>query len=143
MSEPFRTNFKHELPSRFDRKRLAKAQAEQHERYCNKQIDQRDRRICRACSWRSDPEAMTLLTRGHRAHIVYESAGGGMEPNNRVTLCPQCHQDEHRDQLRFSRDGGPYKGIDANQGMEFWRKDSVGQWYCSRRELAPHVVEKD
>jgi hypothetical protein len=66
-----------------------------------------------------------------------------MEPSNRVTLCARCHSDEHHDRLRFRADGGPYVGIDANEPMEFWCKDTDGVWYLSRREVAPGIVERD
>lgn len=66
-----------------------------------------------------------------------------MEPTNRVTLCPRCHQDEHKDRLRLTREGGPYVGIDANESLEFWRKDDQGEWYLDTRELAVGVTEKD
>lgn len=130
-------------PSRVDdaiERESAEASAK---RRADKAIDARDRRQCRACSRHSDPEATGILRRGHRAHIVYASAGGADEPSNRVTLCYECHNAEHKDRLRFTAEGGPYAGIDANLGMEFWRKTKDGEWYLSRRELAPHVVEKD
>ena len=117
--------------------------ADAAKRKADKAVDIRDRRICRCCGRHSDPEAMGLTKRGHRAHIVYESAGGGMEPENRVTLCYECHNDEHKDRLRFTADGGPYVGINANGGMEFWRKTPAGEWYLSHRETAPHVRERD
>lgn len=131
------------LDSRVDVALEKQATEAANERAWDKQIDRRDHRDCRACGVHSDPEVIGLLTRGHRAHIVYASAGGSMEPSNRVTLCSRCHNDEHKDRLRFTADGGPYVGIDANGPMEFWRKDEHGEFYLSRRELAPHVIEKD
>ena len=135
--------FKTEQPSRVDVALEKEAEAAKLERQWNAEIDARDRRQCRACGKKTDPEAVGLLKRGHRAHIVYASACGSMEPSNRVTLCARCHNDEHQDRLRFTREGGPYVGLDARLGLEFWRKDAEGQWYLSRREIAPHVVEKD
>lgn len=133
--------FKHDMETRVDVALQKKADDDKIERDANAEIDRRDGRQCRACGKRTNPDAIGLL-RGHRAHIVYASAGGSMDASNRVTLCPGCHQDEHKDRLRFTEDGGPYVGIDANQGMEFWRKTDGG-WYLSRREIAPHVVERD
>ncbi len=135
---------KFEEPSRVDeaieREKAETAEKRRHD----KEVDARDHRQCRACGRHSDPDATGLTKRGHRAHIVYESAGGSDEASNRVTLCFECHNDEHKDRLRFTADGGPYVGIDANLGMEFWRKEkATGEWYLSRRETAPHVVEKD
>ena len=77
------------------------------------------------------------------AAVLYSAAGGSMEPFNRVTLCPRCHQDEHKDRLRFTAEGGPYVGLDANGGLEFWRKDEPGQSFMEHREIPPHVREKD
>lgn len=137
------TFFKHDMPSRVDLAIKRDADDASHLRQWNAAIDKRDCRQCRACGRHSVVEAMGLTTRGHRAHIVYASAGGSYEPSNRVTLCYACHNDEHKDRLRFTADGGPYVGIDANVGLEFWRKDPEGRWYLSKRELAPHVIEKD
>lgn len=135
--------FKHDMETRVDVALEKQADDAKLERQYNAEIDRRDGRQCRACGKRTDPDAVGLL-RGHRAHIVYASAGGSMESSNRVTLCPRCHQDEHKDRLRFTETGGPYVGLDANAGMEFWRKDvDSGGWYLSRRELLPHVIEKD
>jgi len=137
-----RTFWKWDLPSRVDVRLEREAQAATAERRWNQEIDARDARECRACGKRTDPDAIGLL-RGHRAHIVYASACGSMAPNNRVTLCPRCHQDEHRDRLRYTREGGPYVGIDANGPLEFWRKDDEDRWYLARRELAVRMIEKD
>jgi hypothetical protein len=139
----FATNFKHDQPSRVDKRMEREAQEAADRRRYDKDIDRRDRKECRSCNRKSDPDVVGLTKRGHRAHIVYASAGGSWEPDNRVTLCYACHNDEHKDRLRFTSEGGPYVGIDANAGMEFWRKTKDGDWYLSRREIAPHVVEKD
>jgi hypothetical protein len=134
--------FKHDMETRVDVRLAREAQDASDERRWNAEIDARDRRQCRACGKRTNPDDVGLL-RGHRAHIVYASAGGSMESSNRVTLCPGCHNAEHKDRLRFTVEGGPYVGIDANGGMTFWRKDEQGHWYLSIRELSPHVVERD
>lgn len=136
------TMFKHDMDTRVDVALDRKAEAEKRERQYVKGIDARDHRICRACGKHTNPDTLGLL-RGHRAHIVYRSANGSGEPWNRVTLCPACHNDEHKDRLRFTAEGGPYVGLNADEGLEFWRKDAEGVWYLSRREIAPHVVERD
>lgn len=41
-----------------------------------------------------------------------------------------------RDKLRFTAEGGPYVGIDANKGLECWRKDEPGEGFMARREIA-------
>lgn len=138
---PHQSFFKSDMETRVDVALDKQAEDARMERQYNAEIDRRDHRQCRACGKRTDPDVIGLL-RGHRAHIVYASAGGSMEPWNRVTLCPACHLAEHKDRLRFTESGGPYVGIDANGPMEFWRKEGRdGDFYLSRRELAPHVVE--
>lgn len=137
------TFFKHDMKSRVDERMEDEANETRDRRRWDAEIDRRDGKRCRACGRHSDPDRIGLTTRGHRAHIVYASAGGSWEPFNRVTLCFACHNDEHKDRLRFTEDGGPYVGIDARQGMEFWRKNDELVWYLSRRELSPGVPEKD
>lgn len=141
--EPGTSHQKADEPSRVDLALEREAKEASNIRKWDAQIDHRDGKKCRACDRKSDPEVIGLTTRGHRAHIVYASAQGSWEPFNRVTLCSRCHNDEHRDRLRFTVDGGPYVGIDANAPMEFWRKDADGRWYLSRRETAVRVVERD
>lgn len=134
-----RSFFKADMTTRVDAALAREAEDAKNERQWNAEIDRRDGRQCRACGKRTNPDEIGLL-RGHRAHIVYASAGGGMEPSNRLTLCPRCHQDEHADRLRFTADGRP---IDAAAGLEFWRREKDGHWFLSRRELAPHVLDRD
>lgn len=135
------TFFKHDMRSRVDEKIDADREAAAEERAHLKAIDFRDKGICRACSKRADANATGLL-RAHRHHIVYRSAGGSDEPSNRVTLCAECHNDEHKNRLRFT-DDGDHRNVDANKGMEFWRRDSNDVWFLSRREVEPHRVERD
>jgi hypothetical protein len=129
--------------SRVDTRLSRDAEDARNERLWNAAIDARDHRACRACGRRSDPDGIGLATRGHRHHIVYRSAGGKGEPSNILTLCFSCHSDEHKNRLRFTEDGLGYDKLDANTGLCFWRKDSVGEWYLEHRETAPHVTEKD
>ena len=59
-----------------------------------RQVEQRDRRMCRVChrschltgkgKWKADPH-----------HIVFRSAGGRDEPKNVILLCRSCHDDIH------------------------------------------------
>lgn len=138
-----KTHFKGDEPSRVDERFERDRKEAADEKRWDAEIDRRDGKKCRACGKPSDPDRVGLTTRGHRAHIVYASACGSMGPFNRVTLCAKCHTDEHKDRLRFTEDGGPYVGIDANGPMEFWRKDADERWYLSRREIAVHRVERD
>jgi len=136
------SQFKQDEPSRVDEQIAREAEDARLLRLWDGEIDTRDRRQCRACSRKSDPNVIGLTTRGHRAHIVYASAGGSYEPSNRITLCSRCHNDEHKNRLRFSQDG--VGTFDANGPMEFWRKDkATGTFFLSRREVAVHVIEKD
>lgn len=141
--ERVQTMFKHEQPSRVDEQLAQEATDAANLRRWNAEIDRRDGKQCRVCDRKSDPDVVGLTKRGHRAHIVYASACGSWEPFNRVTLCAACHNDEHKDRLRFTAEGGPYSGIDANAGMTFWRKDKDGRWYVVREEVAVRVVRKD
>lgn len=136
-----KTFFKHDMPSRVDEKLEADRKAAALERAYLALIDTRDKRICRACGRRSDPDATGLL-RGHRHHIVYRSAQGSDEPFNRVTLCGACHNDEHKNRLRFTHDGD-HRNVSADHPMEFWRKGASGQWCLWRREIAIGRVERD
>lgn len=132
--------FKWDMPSRFDKKLEDELNEAAVWTALCKVVDARDKRICRACGKHSDLDAVGLLLRGHRHHIVYLSAGGKDESSNVVTLCAKCHNDEHRHRLRI--DGN------ADERLEFWRKvrppsGRDGVWYLARREIAPHVIEKD
>lgn len=132
-----KTFFKGDLPSRVDDAReREKAEAAQ-ERACQKAVDLRDKRTCRACQRKSDPDAVGLTKRGHRHHIVYRSAGGEDIPSNVVTLCHVCHDDEHVKRT-LDIDG------DADDALAFWRRESMQHpWYLWRREVAVGRFEHD
>lgn len=126
------SNFKHQQATRFDAAdEAAKAEADIWKAVCAA-VDARDKRQCRACGKRCDPNATGLLTRAHRHHIVYRSAGGPDEAWNLATLCASCHNDEHKHRLRI--DGN------ANICLTVYRKDSDGSFYISRQEVSPHVL---
>ena len=126
--------FKWDQPSRFD-KALEKEleEAAVWTAVC-KVVDARDKRMCRACGKRSELDAVGLLLRGHRHHIVYLSTGGEDVSSNLVTLCARCHNAAHRHWLEIRGN--------ADEQLEFWRRSKDG-WYLGRRESAPHVIEKD
>jgi hypothetical protein len=130
-----RTFFKHDLPSRFEMKKASKIEAVAHERAVYRQVDARDHRRCRACGKHSDPDALGLLERGHRHHIVYRSAGGPTESCNLVTLCAEHHSEEHQHRLRI--DGS------ADDGLTFYRKADDGTWYVWRHEFSVGLFERD
>ena len=126
--------FKWDQPSRFDKKLAEQVEAAAAWALVCRKVDARDKRICRACGKRSELDAVGLLLRGHRHHIIYLSAGGEDVSSNLVTLCAKCHNAEHRHHLEIRGN--------ADEKLEFWRfgKDN---WYLDRRESAPHRIEKD
>lgn len=134
-----RTFFKHELETRVDRKVARDAEQDAQRRACWKAVDARDHRICRCCGRKTNPDDVGLK-RGHRHHIVYRSAGGQDVSSNVLTLCWECHNDEHHSQL----DIRPMSGVFGADGLvEFWRKDEDGVWFLSKREIAIGRFEKD
>ncbi len=98
-------------------------------------VDVRDKRCCRRCGKRSDPNATGLLSRGHRHHIVYRSAGGQDVSENLVTLCAACHNAEHKHRLRI--DGN------ADEALTFWGRDANDEWFITAREQSVGVFEHD
>lgn len=130
------TYFKADLPSRFDVKQKAKQDAEAAWKAVCKVVDTRDGRQCRCCDKRSDPNGTGLLTRGHRHHIKYRSAGGQDISSNLVTLCAVCHYDEHHHRMFIS-------GGDADGPLCFWRYDEWQVPYIVREEIAVRVVRRD
>lgn len=91
-------------PSRFDTKRQAQQAKEAHWRAVCKIVDTRDGQHCRVCGTWTNPEAITLLERGHRHHLKYRSAGGPDEAWNVALTCAKCHADEHAGRIQLSGD---------------------------------------
>lgn len=129
------TAFKHDEASRVDVAREKEAAEEAAWRAVCKAVDARDGKQCRCCDKRSDPEATGLLKRGHRHHIVYRSAGGTDTTDNLVTLCAQCHSDEHKNKLRI--EGNP------DERVTFFRRDERDQWFIVREEVSVRQVRRD
>lgn len=123
------------MPSRVDEAADRKREDEANWRAECAKVDQRDGKACRCCDKRSDPEATGLLTRGHRHHLVYRSAGGKDVAENLVTLCAACHNDEHKNRLKV--EGNP------NVALQFFRKSKEGGWYCVREEISVRAVRRD
>lgn len=134
------SHFKADEPSRVDRARAKKAEEEAAWKAVCALVDARDGKSCRCCDKRSDPEATGLLTRGHRHHIIYRSAGGPDASWNLLTLCSQCHSDEHRNRLRID---GPTMPVNADGPVLFMRPDADGVWCVVREEVAVRVVRRD
>jgi len=129
------TAFKAAEPSRRETKAARKVAEEAAWRAVCKAVDARDGRVCRCCDKRSDPDSGGLLTRGHRHHIRYRSAGGKDTTDNLVTLCAECHEDEHRN--RMTLEGNP------DEALLFWRRNDKDEWYISREEISVRVVRHD
>lgn len=129
------TFFKQDMKSRVDEAREKEAAEEAVWRFVCKLVDQRDGKACRCCDKRSDPEATGLLKRGHRHHLVYRSAGGTDTTDNLVTLCADCHNDEHKNRLRI--EGNP------DVALIFFRQNDAGSWYVVREEISVRVVRRD
>jgi 5-methylcytosine-specific restriction endonuclease McrA len=126
------SHFKSDEDTRYERKRDAKAAAEQQWRDVCRIVDARDRGLCRACGRRCNPLATALLDRAERHHIVYRSAGGADESWCLVTVCQGCHNDEHRHRLRIEGN--------ADVALTFYRSLRPEEWYIARQETAPHVL---
>lgn len=125
--------FKHDQPSRVDEKLKAEKDEAKAERDVYAVVDARDKRICRCCGLRTTTVGLT--TRTHHHHLVYRSAGGPHERWNVVTLCPACHNDEHKHRLLIEGN--------ADTALTFMRQDDRGEWYVSKQETAVGVVERD
>lgn len=115
-------------------KRQAKAADEAAWRAVCKVVDLRDRHRCRVCHRRCDPEAIDLLRRAHRHHVTYRSAGGQDLSSNLVTLCAECHAEEHAHQIKVEGN--------ADVAIEVWRLGEAG-WHLVAREVLPFIVERD
>lgn len=67
-----------------------------------RQVDERDKRRCRACGAQADPNALDMVRRGHHHHVQFRSMGGKDEVANLCLLCPICHADVHAHRLAVS-----------------------------------------
>ncbi len=128
------------LKSRVEDAQDRKSSQEAQWRAVCKLVDARDKRSCRACGRKSDPDAVGLLKRGHRHHIVYRSAGGEDVSSNLVTLCASCHDEEHVKRT-LEIEGN------ADEALAFWRRATMDNgefhWYLWRREIAVGRFEHD
>jgi 5-methylcytosine-specific restriction endonuclease McrA len=129
-----RPHFKADEPSRFERRKTRKAEAETTWRKVCGEVDTRDKLRCRVCGKRGDPDSVDLLRKLHRHHLVYRSAGGQDTLENLVSLCAQCHDDEHRHRLKIEGTGAR---------LTISRREAAGGWFVSRQEVDVHVTERD
>lgn len=65
----------------------------------------RDGGMCRVCSRHVRREHVYPTMAAQCHHIVYRSAGGSDEFSNLVTLCGQCHADEHEHRISITGSG--------------------------------------
>lgn len=130
------TNFKHELPSRYDTKKAKAVEAAAHELVVYKAVDVRDQRCCRVCGAKADPNAVGVLNKAHHHHIVYRSAGGPTETWNIVLLCAKCHNAEHKHLIKMEGN--------ADEALTFWKKEpDAPVWFIWMREISVGQIEKD
>jgi hypothetical protein len=132
-----RSFFKHDQKSRVDDAIAKDAADDKIWREVCKVVDFRDKRRCRCCGKKTNPDDVGLL-RGHRHHLVYRSAGGKDESGNLLTLCARCHTDEHQNRLQIH-----WGSQGADDCVSFWKKDETGCWFQWRREIAIGRFEKD
>jgi hypothetical protein len=136
VSEPHRTFFKSDLPTRFDRKKAAKLEADSLERRVYRIVTLREGHRCRVCGKRCNPGGIGLLDRGHHHHIRYRSAGGETTTWNVCLLDKGCHDRVHlKCDLRIEGD--------ADLALTFWAKDENDCWYVSAQEEAPGRIARD
>lgn len=69
-------------------------------------IYERDKGACRVCAKALMLDDGTPRTIMQMHHIVYRSQGGSLtEPSNLISLCFDCHRDEHEARIELSGDG--------------------------------------
>lgn len=102
-------------------------------------VTAREESRCRVCDAYCNPNASTLLGKGHHHHIVYESAQGPTTVENVCLLCAKCHNDEHVTR-RISIDGN----ANASPWLTLSKKEKgSGHWYVYKQELGLRVYERD
>lgn len=143
-----------DLPTLADRGRCAKqkwegqsrvdiavdteAAEDKHRREVYAAVTKREESRCRVCDAHCNPNASTLLGKGHHHHIVYESAQGPTTVENVCLLCARCHNDEHKH--RISIEGN----ADASPWLTLSKQEkSTGHWYVWRQEVGLRVWERD
>lgn len=130
------TFWKSDMTTRVDERLKAEREESAQERDVYKAVDVRDRKRCRACGRKSNPDAIGLTQRAHHHHVVYRSAGGPTETWNVALVCAGCHDAEHvKRTLKIEGN--------ADEALTFWKKDADGEWYVWRRELGVGRFERD
>ena len=88
--------------SRADEKAEKKHAAKRQQRDIYKLVTDRDKRKCRACLNRADPNALDMLSSGEHHHVKFRSAGGKDESSNLALLCKRCHAAAHAHRLTIT-----------------------------------------
>jgi ferredoxin len=84
------------LPPRAKQKLHDRATEAKALKDCYKAVDARDGTHCRICGRFCYPQAIGLLSRAERHHMVYRSQGGKHETRNVLTVCKAiCHPAIH------------------------------------------------
>jgi 5-methylcytosine-specific restriction endonuclease McrA len=99
-------------------KRKAAADHQAAERAIRAAVWGRDKGRCRACQIPVELRSDNPFRLMHAHHLVFRSAGGGDELDNRLSLCGKCHDDVHRHVLNV--EGNP------NQTVSFTQIDYTG-----------------
>jgi 5-methylcytosine-specific restriction endonuclease McrA len=133
-----RPHFKHDELSRVDAALEQRKADDQDRRDVYAYVTVRECRRCRVCGKWCNPDATTLLEKGHHHHIVYESAGGPTSKENVCLLCAECHNAEHKH--RISIEGN----ADASPWLTLSKPEKgTGHWYVWRQEAGIREYERD
>ena len=133
-----KTLFKWDEDSRVDVQLSEEAAAAKNQRQVYAHVTAREENGCRICGVWCNPEAKTLLKKGHHHHVIYESAGGPTTVENVCLLCARCHNDEHQHRIRIegNAEGDPWLTLSKKHAV-------TKQWYVARQEIGVRIYERD
>ena len=132
-----RTFFKWDEKSRVDAQLEAQRADEANQKLVYRYVTARENHRCRICDTFCDPDALTLLKKGHHHHVVYRSAGGDTSAANVILACARCHDSEHQHRLRIEGNAN------EEPWLTLWKQDERGEWFVWRREVGIRQYEKD
>jgi Pyruvate/2-oxoacid:ferredoxin oxidoreductase delta subunit len=122
-----RARQKWEGPTEVETRRAAAAAIAGNWRAVCGLVDIRDSYQCRVCSRRCNPQATSMLQKGHHHHIVYASAGGEDTTQNVCLLCADCHAAEHAHKIQIEGNADVALAISRRNletgEMEVWRQE--------------------
>lgn len=81
--------------TRRDERAEKRAAIEAHWREVCRDVDRRDGVECRVCGARCATDALDLLLRAERHHLIPSSRGGPDETWNICRVCKRCHDERH------------------------------------------------